>query len=168
MEGRSVEQICTRSTVTPQFIYYCSFHTLRRANLLTGEQSCHKMHAYYLKNYCSWSELPGGSLLITGGQYDGAREVVKIDTLREMAVSSQPPMHTARYGHAAVYHSQYLYVLGGYKVRYLSECERYSCAERRWEELPALPVACWCMSAVELENSLYALGGSTGCSLDTV
>jgi hypothetical protein len=24
------------------------------------------------------------------------------------------------------------------------------------------------MSAVELENSLYALGGSTGCSLDTV
>jgi hypothetical protein len=37
------------------------------------------------------------------------------------------------------------------------ECERYSCAESRWEVLPALPVAG--MSAVEVENSVYALGG---------
>jgi hypothetical protein len=28
-----------------------------------------------------WSELPGGSLLITGGDYPAVREVVKIDTL---------------------------------------------------------------------------------------
>jgi hypothetical protein len=68
-------------------------------------------------------------------------------------------MHTARYHHAAVYPSQYLYVLGGYNDRCLSECERYSCAESRWEELPALPVAGAQMSAVEMENSVYALGG---------
>jgi hypothetical protein len=84
---------------------------------------------------------------------------VKIDTLREYALSSQPPMHTARINHAAVYHSQYLYVLGGYKGRELSECERYSSAESRWKKLPALPVAGGAMSAVEVENSLYALGG---------
>jgi hypothetical protein len=72
--------------------------------------------------------LPGGSLLITGG-YPAVREVVKIDTLRENSVSSQPPMHTGRHYHAAVYHSQYLYVLGGFtEVRDLKECERYSCA----------------------------------------
>jgi hypothetical protein len=77
-------------------------------------------------------------------------------------------MHTARYHHAAVYHSQYLYVLGGYDE--WSKCERYVCAESRWEVLAALPVAGAYMSAVELHNSLYALGGSheRGRDLDTV
>jgi hypothetical protein len=110
--------------------------------------------------------LPRGSLLITGGGASlGVREVEMIDTLREFAVSTQPPMHTPRQSHAAVYHSQYLYVLGGWSVRCLSECERYVCAESRWEELPALPVASWGMSAVEVENSLYALGGCFGSSM---
>jgi hypothetical protein len=85
---------------------------------------------------------------------------VKIDTLREFAVSSQPPMRNARSTHAGVYHSHYLYVLGGVRDdRYLSECERYVCAESRWEYLPGLPVACYGMSAVVLKNSLYVLGG---------
>jgi hypothetical protein len=66
-------------------------------------------------------------------------------------------MHTERCTHAAVYHSQYLYVLGGVRYnRYL----RYARAESRWEMLAALPVACHGMSAVELNNSLYALGGA--------
>jgi hypothetical protein len=96
-------------------------------------------------------------------------EVVKIDTLREWAVSYQPPMLTARSIHAAVYHAQFLYVLAGHiNGRYLRECERYSCAESRWEELPELPVAGSCMSVVEVENSLYALGGWSGANLDTV
>jgi hypothetical protein len=113
--------------------------------------------------YCIWSELPGGSLLITGG-WNGVtavREVVKIDVRREWAVSSQPPMHTARWFQAAVYHSQYLYVLGGCCEWGLRECERYVCAETRWTELPALPVGGYAMSAVVLDNSLYALGGIT-------
>jgi hypothetical protein len=95
---------------------------------------------------------------------------VKVDTLRECAVSSQPPMHTARFSHAAVYHSQYLYAIGGFgPSRCLSECERYSCAESRWEVLPALPVVGGGgMSAVEVENSLYVLGGYTDIYLDTV
>jgi hypothetical protein len=78
-------------------------------------------------------------------------------------------MHTARHAHAAVYHSQYVYVLGGYDYRCLSECERYVCAERRWEVLAALPIAGVSMSAVELHNSLYALGGKGDRrDLDTV
>jgi hypothetical protein len=103
--------------------------------------------------------LPEGSLLITGGDVIPQSKVVKIDTLREYAVSSQPPVHTARSSHAAVYLSQHLYVLGGFNFTILRECERYSCAENRWEVLAALPVASWSMSAVELHNSLYALGG---------
>jgi hypothetical protein len=98
------------------------------------------------------------------------RDVVRVDTLREFAASSQPPMHTARRSHAAVYHSQYLYVLGGEDDgTNLSECERYVCSESRWEVLAALPVAGARMSAVELHNSLYALGGDQGYGdLDTV
>jgi hypothetical protein len=111
--------------------------------------------------------LPGGSLLITGGH--ALRDVVKIDTLREYAASSQPPMHSARADHAAVYHSQYVYVLGGFDGWVLSECERYVCAESRWEVLSALPVAGERMSAVELHNSLYVLGGrGERGNLDTV
>jgi hypothetical protein len=118
---------------------------------------------------CGLCDLPRGSLLITGGGIPAVREVVKIDTLREFAVSTPPPMHSARYYHAALYHSQYVYVLGGYNhPRYLSECERYVCAESRWEVLAVLPVACSAMSAVVLDNSLYALGGYVGSFLDTV
>jgi hypothetical protein len=146
------------------FLYSCVEYTnqLRRVNLLTGEKSSHKVHRYQFKQDCRWSELPGGSLLITGGGSPGVRDVVKIYTLREYAASSQPPMHTARSGHAAVYHSQYVYVLG------YRECERYSCAESQWEVLPALPVASNCMSGVEVENSVYALGGYDRRTLDTV
>jgi hypothetical protein len=152
---------------TPTFFYSCEFNTnkLRRVNLLTRKQSFHKVPSYQFRYGRCWSELPGGSLLLTGG---GPSDVTKIDTLREYAVSSLPPMHTARYDHAAVYHSQYLYVLGGLYRGVLSECERYSCAENRWEVLPALPAGGGSMSGVEVENSLYALGGFAERALDTV
>jgi hypothetical protein len=72
--------------------------------------------------------------------------------------------------HAAVYHSQHLYIVGGSTAgKYLRECERYVYAERRWEALPPLPRACHSMSGVVLERSLYALGGSDGtCYLNLV
>jgi hypothetical protein len=134
MEGRSTELMSIRGTLRPKFFYSCIYNTnmLHRVDLLTGERICYGVPNHQFKGSCRWSELPGGSLLITGG-WNGRttlREVVKIDTLREYAVSSQPHMHTARQSHAAVYHSQYLYALGGY---YLRECERYSCAESRWK-----------------------------------
>jgi hypothetical protein len=168
--ARTTELISARTPMEPKCFYCCKYYTgqLLKANLLTGELSCLNLPGYLFKQHCQWSELPGGSLLITGGWKRGRplRKVAKIDTLREWAVSSQPPIHTARRSHAAVYHSQYLYLLGGCrKSRPLSECERFSCAESRWEVLPALPVAGMSMSAVEVENSLYALGGS---GLDTV
>jgi hypothetical protein len=147
---------------TPTFFYSCQRDTnqLHRVNFLTGEQSEHRVPDYQFKVCCRWSELPGGSLLITGGGIPAVRDAVRLD-VGTFAVSPQPPMHTAKADHAAVYHSQYVYVLGGeddYEV-YLKKCERYSCAESRWEVLAALPVACRSMSAVELHNSLYALGG---------
>jgi hypothetical protein len=47
--------------------------------------------------------VPGGSLLITSGGDVGVREVVRIDTRREFAVSGHHPMLTPRRLHAAVY-----------------------------------------------------------------
>jgi hypothetical protein len=159
------------SDTVPTFFYACEYKTSRlyRTNLLTGEQICLKVPSQKFKYYCRWTELPGGNLLITGGGSLAQRKVVKIDTLRECAVSSQPPIHTARCSHAAVYHSQYLYVLGGCSYSSLRECERYVCAESRWEVLSDLPVASCAMSAVVLNNSLYALGGSSDRGdIDTV
>jgi hypothetical protein len=154
--------ICTRSTLGPQFIYCYrdSKRKLYSTNLLTGTKSSLRIPGYEFRNRCRLSEMPGGSLLVTGG--DTAGEVDRIDTLREHAVFAVPPMLTARQCHTAVYHSQYVYVLGGYNqtnVDCLSECERYVCTEGQWEELPALPVAGYAMSAVVLDNCLYALGG---------
>jgi hypothetical protein len=104
MEGRATELTNLRSTLGPKFIYSSKYDKLLRANLITGEQSCLQIPGYEFKIDCRWSELPGGSLLITGGLKLGTTltEVVKIDNLRERAVSSQPPMHTARSMHAAV------------------------------------------------------------------
>jgi hypothetical protein len=69
-------------------------------------------------------------------------------------------MLTPRSMHTAVYHTPHLYILGGWNgSSVLSECERYVCAENRWEALPPLPRACMSTSGVVLENSLYALGG---------
>jgi hypothetical protein len=116
--------------------------------------------------------VPGGSLLITGGieEYSVVREVVRIDTRREFAVSRYPPMLTPRREHAAVHHTPHLYILGGWSDGgiYLSECERYVCAENRWEALHPLPRACYSTSGVVVESSLYALGGYDGSYLDLV
>jgi hypothetical protein len=68
-------------------------------------------------------------------------------------------MLTPRGFHAAVYHTPHLYILGGVNGRCLRECERYACAENRWEVLPPLPRACSVTSGVVVESSLYALGG---------
>jgi hypothetical protein len=151
------------------FSYKLNDHQLHRTSLITGEHSSHRVPSYTFNYGCCCSEVAGGSLLITGGGWSGVREVVRIDSRREFAASHWAPMLTPRTCHAAVYHTPNLYVLGGYNGSYLSECERYVCAENRWEALPSLPRACTDMSGVVVENSLYALGGYDGsCLVDLV
>jgi hypothetical protein len=142
---------------------------LHRTSLVTGERSSHRLPSFTFKYGCCWSEVPGRSLLITGGgDPDAVCEVVRIDTRREFAVTQCPPMLTPRVYHAAVYHTPHLYILGGWNESYLSECERYVCAENRWEALPPLPRACAETSGVVVERSLYALGGYEDEGLDLV
>jgi hypothetical protein len=146
----------------PVFIY--SFvdgrDKLLRTHLVTGEQSSIRVPSYQFKHFCCWSPLADGSLLITGGRRARASgEVVRIDVLREFAVSEQPPMLTPRYAHTCVCHAKLLYVLGGISNDSLKACERYVWAEMRWEALPPLPEAVSYGSAVVLEENLYVLGG---------
>jgi hypothetical protein len=154
----------------PTFIYSYKYSTeqLHRTSLVTGEHSRQRVPSYTFKYGCSWSEVPGGSLIITGGGYPLVGEVVRIHTRREFAVLHCPPMLTPRMGHAAVYHTQHLYILGGFNGRCLSECERYSCAENQWDALPPLPRACNNTSGVVIESSLYALGGYDESAIDLV
>jgi hypothetical protein len=142
---------------------------LYRTSLVTGLESCYQVPSFSFKQWCCWSQLPDGDLLVTGGGDPCTREVVRIDT-RTCAVSPQSPMLTSRCGHAAVYDAQQLYVLGGFTgTKPLSQCERYVCAENRWEAFPPLPTACCGMSGVVLEGSLYAIGGRAhGKDLDVV
>jgi hypothetical protein len=153
----------------PTFIYSYNTDTnqMHRTNLVTGEPSSLQVPSYRFKYCCCWSEVPGGSLLITGGgQPTPTKEVVRIDTRREFAVAHCAPLLNSRAGHAAVYHAQHLYILGGWDDSdELSECERYVCAELRWEALPPLPIACHSASGVVVESSLYALGGYDGSFL---
>jgi hypothetical protein len=53
----------------PTFIYSYYQYTdqLHRTSLVTGEHSCHRVASYRFKQVCCWSEVPGGSPLITGG-----------------------------------------------------------------------------------------------------
>jgi hypothetical protein len=154
----------------PTFIYGYGAYTdqLHRTSLATGEHSSHRVPSYTFSWGCCWSEVPGGNLLITGGD-SRKREVVRIDTRREFAVAHCAPMLTPRFNHAAVYHTPHLYILGGaFEYRHSSECERYVCEENRWEALRPLPTACSNTSGVVVESSLYALGGYGGSELDLV
>jgi hypothetical protein len=126
----------------PAFIYAYKYRTdqLHGTSLVTGEHSSYRVPSYTFNPYCCWSEVPVGSLLITGGGYAvTAREVVRIDTRREFAVAHCTPMLIPRRAHAAVYHTPHLYILGGWYDKELSECARYLCAANRWETLPPLP-----------------------------
>jgi hypothetical protein len=149
----------------PTFIYSYKYNTdqLHKTSLATGEQSSHHVPSYRFKLGCCWSKVPGGSLLITGGgNPTEVREAVRIDTRRESAVAHCTPMLTPRRNHSAVYHTPHHYILGGFNVSGLSECERYVCAENQWEALPPLLQACYLTSGVVVESSLYVLGGYRG------
>jgi hypothetical protein len=56
--------------------------------------------SYTFKIDCCWSEVPGGSLLTTGGGESPEREVVRIDTRKKFTVAHCAPMLTKN-SHAA-------------------------------------------------------------------
>jgi hypothetical protein len=96
----------TQTLPKPQhFLYSCQYHTTSCTGLTS---SLERSPAMKCLTTSSNGTVVGGSLLITGGR---GRDVVKLD-VGTFAVLHQPPMHTTRSNHAALYHSQYVYVLG--------------------------------------------------------
>jgi hypothetical protein len=162
-QGLKTPQQHEDTLLTFIYSYKQKTNQLHRTSLVSGEQSIHQVPSYNFKLGCYWTEVPGRGLLITGGldENDNAvREVVRIDSGREFAVCHCAPMLTPRSCHAAVHHTQHLYVLGRYDGGIdLSSCERYVNTENRWEALPPLPRTCSNTSGVVVERNLYALGG---------
>jgi hypothetical protein len=149
---------------------------LYRTDLLTGEESTYEVPNFIFKSGCSLIELTEeGCLLVTGGSEKPflssvimSRDVTNINT-RMFEVSSRRPMTTARKWHAAVYHDQYVYILGGRDgSQSLSKCERYKFAENQWEELAPLPTACQDATAVVIDRTLYVLGGHNTADLNLI
>jgi hypothetical protein len=68
-QGPLVEQLQVLSyeDSLPAFIYSYDTDQLHRTSLVTGEHSSHQVPSYRFKEGCCWSEVPGGSLLITSG-----------------------------------------------------------------------------------------------------
>jgi hypothetical protein len=143
-----------------EHVYSLDGKMLYCTDTITEKQTVHRMPTLHLKKYCSWSELPGWGLLVTGGGYlDASSETVRIDTVRDFTVYGQAPMLTARERHCSLYYAPHFYVLGGYNGGTLGNCERFGVADDQWEDLPPLPCPSYELSAVEVEGSLYALGG---------
>jgi hypothetical protein len=148
------------------YSYESNTKKLHWTDLASEEQMCVEV-PYVFKLNCYLSELPGGSLLITGGGNPSTREVVRLD-VRSLTVVPLAHMITPRRGHAAVYFDNYLYVLGGRDEHFLKSCERYACRKGRWKALMPLPKAGRGMSGVVVERSLYALGGYEDHYLDSI
>jgi len=79
-----------------------------------------------------------------------------------LEVTQKTPMINGRGGHGSVYHSSYLYVIGGYNGGAMRECERLLVSEDRWEAFQPLPKGSFGLSAVVVKRTqcLFALGGS--------
>jgi hypothetical protein len=107
-------QILLPHSDVPPFIYSYDSYTeqLHRTSRVAGEHSSHRVPSYTFKLSCCWSEVPGGSLLITGGEDEdesAVREVVRIDTRREFRGSHCPPMLTPRRFHSVSHSTSLLH-----------------------------------------------------------
>jgi hypothetical protein len=153
----------------PSFIYNYqhSTATLHKTDLSTGEVSSTAL-THTFKQYSSLCESPDGELYVTGGNAP-SDEVVCINPTTN-AVTTKPPMKTARRRHGSVFFGGFLYVIGGHNTAYLAECERYDSFQDKWEPIAPLPQASSHHGAIVCGHTrrLYTLGGHNGADLDII
>jgi hypothetical protein len=154
----------------PGFIFNFKHGTsnLHKTSLSTGQESSTAL-THTFKQYSSLCESPEGNLFITGGKTTS--EVVCINPTTN-TVSPKPPMKTPRYRHGSVLYGGFLYVIGGYNITDLAECERYDSFQDKWEPIAPLPHASRCQEAIVCgyTRRIYILGGYTNsiCGLDLI
>lgn len=98
-------------------------------------------------------------IIWTGGGVGASRKAVQLDTDRECAAIKLTSMVSGRSFHAAIRHTDYIYVIGGLNNRPLQNCERLNLTYMTWEEISPLPLQCCHTSVIEQRGYLYALGG---------
>mmetsp|Transcript_4807 Transcript_4807/g.8969 ORF Transcript_4807/g.8969 Transcript_4807/m.8969 type:complete len:274 (-) Transcript_4807:87-908(-) len=141
------------------------FSCRERSNMLfakrldTGTWTSLVMPSYSLKFGCAWCEVPVGILYFTGGS--NSSDVVAIDSKRDMGVLRKPSMNSERQGHASIYFQGCLYIIGGYRFDYQSECERLILGEIEWQLIESIPESCFNLSVVSSKETqcIYAIGG---------
>lgn len=162
----SSSEVSAKAPWKPKSIYCCKAGTseMYLAKLSTGKEACIRLASHTFEWGNVLCELPGGKVYISGGGYlpNTTDRIVRVDTARDFSVQHMPKMQTARRCHGAEYFGGYLYIIGGFYMGYLSNCERFDCEQEQWEILQPLPHACSYMSVVALDalQCLYSLGGS--------
>jgi hypothetical protein len=151
-------------------IYNFQYDTsnLHKTNLSTGQESCTAL-THTFKQRSSLCESPEGNLFITWEGNPPTSEVGCIDPSTN-AVTSKPPMKTARESHGSGGYGGFLYVIGGYNTTWLAECERYDTLHNHWLPMPPLPHACACDAAIVCgyTRRIYTLGGCDRSYLDLI
>mmetsp|Transcript_12935 Transcript_12935/g.24022 ORF Transcript_12935/g.24022 Transcript_12935/m.24022 type:complete len:274 (-) Transcript_12935:29-850(-) len=160
----------SKRSFRPRFVYGIIEVTSQifRTDIATGQELNLGLGCSPFKEGCSWCEVPGGFLYLTGG-FDTVflDHVISLGAEREFSVTLRPHLLTKRQDHGSVYHSGFLYIIGGNAENpegtesiNLSECERYSILEGAWEAIPPLLKATCYMSVITLHDNLYAVGGN--------
>eukprot|EP00359_Climacostomum_virens_P011036 CAMPEP_0204906298 /NCGR_PEP_ID=MMETSP1397-20131031/5900_1 /ASSEMBLY_ACC=CAM_ASM_000891 /TAXON_ID=49980 /ORGANISM="Climacostomum Climacostomum virens, Strain Stock W-24" /LENGTH=408 /DNA_ID=CAMNT_0052075285 /DNA_START=783 /DNA_END=2006 /DNA_ORIENTATION=+ len=160
---------------TPAYIYSYKRYSssLFRTTLSTGETREETLINHTFRSGSVWCEVAGGDIYFTGGKYSdykAVNEVVRVSG-SSLEATKKAGMLSARGWHGSVYYKDYLYAIGGWNRGPMSECERLSVREDRWEALQPLPQACNYLSVVVVKETecLYALGGDKGYSyLDVI
>lgn len=132
----------------------------------SGEVICHRLSSHTFKRGCVFTELPSGTIFVTGGGSPSCTDTFTID-FADIKFTSMPPMAEARSYHGAVFYSSYVFALGGNMD---GRCEYYDCKEGRWHYIKPLPRACEYTTAVVLEDvkSLYVIGGGRPSGIKSI
>mmetsp|Transcript_24304 Transcript_24304/g.43224 ORF Transcript_24304/g.43224 Transcript_24304/m.43224 type:complete len:250 (+) Transcript_24304:46-795(+) len=150
-------------TASPKFIFShrSNGKDLYITDVRTGNTSTFPNSTNFAEA-CCWCRGPSGKLWFSGGgrQQSTVTRVTLIESHREYANIVQADLLNSRSRHGSIYHEKFVYVVGGcFNSQPLAECERYFPAEDRWESIAALPIPCWGMSLIIVNDALLAIGG---------
>lgn len=124
--------------------------------MYTGQEVLIRLPFLALNINTVFCELPHIGLYIYTPAY-----VCSVDCYKDYSALTCPGVSISRECPALVFHSPFLYVIGGYKRNTsIGDCERLVYGGKQWEALQSMPQPCSRSSVVECLQSLYVFGGS--------
>jgi hypothetical protein len=117
------------------------------------------------------TELPDGSFLITGGEYNSQSinsTVFYSSSKGNFFIKSN--MNVKRKAHGSVYASGFVFVFGGFgNSGILKDCEKYDIENDKWIKISSMAIPIAYTNAIVFGNNLiFLVGGFTGEKIDGV